>query len=333
MSLLLGHIVDALGGSLEGGATRDVVISRIAPLEVAGPGDLSFLSNPRYQQQLAASRAACVIVAPAMRDAALARGACIVADNPYVYFARATQLWRQRNAPAQRAGVHASAVVDPTAQVHPTATIGPLCVVERGAQVGAGTILKSRVTVGEDCTIGARCIVHAGVVIGADGFGFAPEQGQWVKIEQLGAVRIGDDVEIGANTCIDRGALQDTVIEDGVKLDNLIQIGHNCRIGAHSVIAGCVGIAGSAQVGRHCRIGGAAMILGHLSIADGVTISPGSMITRSIGKSGTYTALMPFQSHEDWLRTAANLRHLDSMAQRLKALEKEIAAIKAHGNE
>lgn len=149
MSLLLGHIVDALGGSLEGGATRDVVISRIAPLEVAGPGDLSFLSNPRYQQQLAASRAACVIVAPAMRDAALARGACIVADNPYVYFARATQLWRQRNAPAQCAGVHASAVVDPTAQVHPTATIGPLCVVERGAQVGAGTILKSRVTVGD----------------------------------------------------------------------------------------------------------------------------------------------------------------------------------------
>ena len=180
-SLLLGHIVDALGGSLEGGA-RETAIARIAPLEVAGPGDLSFLSNPRYQQQLAASRAACVIVAPAMRDAALARGACIVADNPYVYFARATQLWRQCNAPARPSGVHPSAVVDPTAQVHPSATIGPLCVVERGASIGSYSVLKSRVTVGEDCHVGARCIVHAGVVIGADGFGFAPENGQWVKI-------------------------------------------------------------------------------------------------------------------------------------------------------
>ena len=177
MSLLLGHIVDALGGSLEGGG-RDTAIARIAPLEDAGPGDLSFLSHPRYQSQLAASRAACVIVAPALRDVALARGACIVADNPYVYFARATQLWRQRNAPPRQAGVHASAVVDPTAQIHPTATIGPLCVIERGAQVGAGTELRSRVTVGEDCRIGARCIIHSGVVIGADGFGFAPENGQ-----------------------------------------------------------------------------------------------------------------------------------------------------------
>ncbi|CAN7342800.1 UDP-3-O-(3-hydroxymyristoyl)glucosamine N-acyltransferase [Acidovorax sp. Leaf78] len=327
MSLLLGHIVDALGGSLEGGAVADTTISRIAPLEVAGPGDLSFLSNPRYQQQLAASRAACVIVAPAMREVALARGPCIVADNPYVYFARATQLWRQHLAPAAVQGsVHASAVVDPTAQVHATATIGPLCVVERGARIGAGTVLKSRVTVGEDCHIGERCIVHAGVVIGADGFGFAPEKGQWVKIEQLGAVRIGDDVEIGANTCIDRGALQDTVIEDGVKLDNLIQVGHNVRIGKHSAMAGCVGVAGSATIGAHCTVGGGAIVLGHLELADNVHISAATVVTRSITRPGQYTGMFPIDDNARWEKNAATLKQLHSLRERIKALEQALKA-------
>ena len=321
-SLLLGHIVDALGGSLEGGA-RETAIARIAPLEVAGPGDLSFLSNPRYKQQLAASRAACVIVAPAMRDAALARGACIVADNPYVYFARATQLWRQCNAPARPSGVHPSAVVDPTAQVHPSATIGPLCVVEKGASIGADTVLKSRVTVGEGCHVGARCIVHAGVVIGADGFGFAPENGQWVKIEQLGAVRIGDDVEIGANTCIDRGALQDTVIEDGVKLDNLIQIAHNVRIGDHTIMAGCAGVAGSAQIGARCMIGGQAGISGHLSIADDVVVSAWTLVAKPITKPGVYTGNLPLQTHGDWVKNFSHLRHLDALAKRVRQLEQQ----------
>lgn len=326
MSLLLGDIVDALGGTLEGGA-RDVVISRIAPLEIAGPGDLSFLSNPRYQQQLAASRAACVIVAPALRDAALARGACIVADNPYVYFARATQLWRQQGpAAARQAGVHPSAVVDPSAQVHPSASIGPLCVVERGAVIGAATVLKSRVTVGEDCRIGERCIVHAGVVIGADGFGFAPEQGRWVKIEQLGAVRIGDDVEIGANTCIDRGALQDTVIEDGVKLDNLIQIGHNVRIGKHSAMAGCVGVAGSATVGAHCTVGGGAIVLGHLELADHVHISAATVVTRSLTQPGQYTGMFPIDDNARWEKNAATLKQLHSLRERIKALEQALKA-------
>ena len=324
-SLLLGHIVDALGGSLEGGA-RETAIARIAPLEVAGPGDLSFLSNPRYQQQLAASRAACVIVAPAMRDAALARGACIVADNPYVYFARATQLWRQCNTPARPSGVHPSAVVDPTAQLHPSATIGPLCVVERGASIGANTVLKSRVTVGEGCHVGARCIVHAGVVIGADGFGFAPENGQWVKIEQLGAVRIGDDVEIGANTCIDRGALQDTVIEDGVKLDNLIQIGHNVRIGKNSAMAGCVGVAGSATIGAHCTVGGGAIVLGHLELADNVHISAATVVTRSLTRPGQYTVMFPIDDNARWEKNAATLKQLHSLRERIKALELALKA-------
>ena len=325
MSLRLGHIVDALGGSLEGGAA-DTLITRIAPLEVAGPGDLSFLSNPRYQQQLAASRAACVIVAPALRDVALARGPCIVADNPYVYFARATQLWRAHTAPAPRGGVHPSAVVDPAAQVHPTATIGPLCVVERGARIGAGTVLKSRVTVGEDCRIGERCIVHAGVVIGADGFGFAPEKGQWVKIEQLGAVCIGDDVEIGANTCIDRGALQDTVIEDGVKLDNLIQVGHNVRIGKHSAMAGCVGIAGSATIGAHCTVGGGAIVLGHLELADHVHVSAATVVTRSISRPGQYTGMFPIDDNARWEKNAATLKQLYGLRERIKALEQALKA-------
>ena len=326
MSLLLGHIVDALGGSLEGGAARDAVISRIAPLEVAGPGDLSFLSNPRYQQQLAASRAACVIVAPAMREAALARGACIVADNPYVYFARATQLWRQHNAPAVQGGVHPSAVVDPSAHVDATATVGPLCVVERGAHIGAGTMLKSRVTVGEGCRIGARCILHSGVVIGADGFGFAPDRGQWVKIEQLGAVHIGDDVEIGANTCVDRGALLDTVIEDGVKLDNLIQVGHNVRIGKHSAMAGCVGIAGSATIGAHCTVGGGAIVLGHLELADNVHISAATVVTRSLTQPGQYTGMFPIDDNARWEKNAATLKQLHSLRERIKALEQALKA-------
>ena len=242
--LTLAQVVDALGGALHGDPQQEV--TGLAPLESAQPAHISFLSNAKYQSQLLGSQAGCVIVAPALASLAQQRGACIVADNPYLYFARLTRLWRSRQRPERLMGIHPSAVVDATASVDPTAYVGPLCVVERGAQIGALTVLRARITVGEDCTIGARCIVHSGVVIGADGFGFAADAGQWIKIEQLGAVRIGDDVEIGANTCIDRGALHDTVIEDGVKLDNLIQIGHNVHIGPHTAMAGCVGVAGSA---------------------------------------------------------------------------------------
>jgi len=264
--LHLGAIVDALGGRLEGGDPQ-TLIERIAPLDTAGGADLSFLNNPRYAAQLAASKAACVIVAPLLRAQALARGACIVTDDPYAYFARATQLWARAHGLLAEPGIHPSAVVHSEAQVDVSASIGPLCVVERGALIGAHTVLKSRVTLGARCRVGARCIVHAGVSIGADGFGFTPEAGSWVKIEQLGAVTIGDDVEIGANTCIDRGALDDTVIEDGVKLDNLIQIAHNVHIGHHTAIARCTAIAGSTRIGARCTIAGAASIVGHLTIA------------------------------------------------------------------
>ena len=318
----LGSIVEALGGELHGDAAQQ--IEALASLESATPADLSFLSNPRYQKQLAASRAACVIVAPAMRDAAVARGACIVAEQPYLYFARVTQLWRQAHRPVAQGGVHPSAVVDPQAQVHPTATIGPLCVVERGARIGAGTVLKSRVTVGEDCQIGERCIVHSGAVIGADGFGFAPNAGAWEKIEQLGAVRIGNDVEIGANTCIDRGALADTVLEDGVKLDNLVQIGHNVHVGAHTAMAGCVGVAGSATIGAHCTVGGGAIVLGHLTLADHVNISAATVVTRSISKPGHYTGMFPIDDNASWEKNAVTLKQLYGMRERLRALEKAL---------
>jgi UDP-3-O-[3-hydroxymyristoyl] glucosamine N-acyltransferase len=272
---------------------------------------------------LASSKAACVVVAPAMQDAASTRGSCIVTPDPYLYFARLTQLWkRQRPRPAGPA-IHPSAVVDPEAVIDPTARIGALCVVERGARIGAGTELKPRVTVGENCVVGERCILQPGVVIGADGFGFAPNAGAWEKIEQLGAVRIGNDVEVGANTCIDRGALTDTVIEDGVKLDNLIQIGHNVRIGRHTAVAGCVGIAGSANIGEHCTIGGGAGILGHLTIGDHVHISALSNVTRSITRPGQYTGFFPIDDNAAWEKNAATLKQLHGLRERLKALEKK----------
>lgn len=324
MQLTLGAIVESLGGELVGDPQRTV--SGLAPLERANAEQLSFLSHPKYQSQLATSGAACVVVAPAMRALASARGACIVTDQPYLYFARLTQLWqrhRRARAPAEPA-VHASAVIHPTAVIHPSARIGPLCVVEAGARIGAETVLKSRVTVGEDCVIGQRCIVHAGVVIGADGFGFAPHGDGWEKIEQLGAVRIGDDVEIGANTCIDRGALDDTVIEDGVKLDNLIQIGHNVRVGKHTAMAGCVGVAGSATIGARCTIGGGAIVLGHLTVADQVHISAATVVTRSIRKAGHYTGMFPIDDNAVWEKNAASLKQLHSLRERIRTLEQTI---------
>ncbi|WP_295371519.1 UDP-3-O-(3-hydroxymyristoyl)glucosamine N-acyltransferase [uncultured Pseudacidovorax sp.] len=324
MSLLLGEIVAALGGELLGDAA--MVVERLAPLAAAGPAAISFLSHPRYRKELLASRAGCVIVAPSMRDEAMARGACLVVDDPYLYFARLTQLWKARHSPAQPPGIHPSAVVDAGAHVDAMAVIGPLCVIERGARIGAGTVLKSRVTVSEDCVIGDRCLLHPGVVVGADGFGLAPHEGAWVKIEQLGAVRIGNDVEIGANTCIDRGALEDTVLEDGVKLDNLIQIGHNVRVGRNTAMAGCVGVAGSADIGAQCTIGGGAVVLGHLKLADGVHVSAATVVTRSILKPGQYTGVFPIDDNAAWERNAATLRHLHQLRERLRALEKQAAS-------
>ena len=339
----LGDLSRHLSGELIGDA--ELTVSRIGPLESADAQTISFLSNPRYQPQLAASQAGCVIVGPAMREAATARGAAIVCADPYFAFAKLTQWWAAQNRRAPVLGVHASAVVEEGARVHPGASIGALAFVAAGAEVAAGAVvgaqchvgpdaavgegtwLKPRVVLSEACRIGARGIVHSGAVIGADGFGFAParfeDDAWWEKIEQLGGVRIGDDVEIGANTCIDRGALEDTVLEDGVKLDNLVQIGHNVRIGAHSAFAGCVGVAGSARIGRHCTAGGGAIILGHLEICDHVHITAATVISRSIHKPGQYSGMFPFDDNASWEKNAATLRQLHTLRERLRALEKK----------
>jgi UDP-3-O-[3-hydroxymyristoyl] glucosamine N-acyltransferase len=328
-----------LGGELLGDA--DCVISRIGSLQGADAATVSFLSNPRYASQLAESAAGCVLVAPAMREAVAQRRCAIVCADPYLAFARLTQWWAARTRKRPMPGIHPSAVVDAAAKVHPTASIGPLAVIGARARIGAGavigahgvigddadvgdaTVLHARVTIGERCRVGARGILHSGVVVGADGFGFAPDQGRWEKIEQLGAVRIGDDVEIGANSCVDRGALEDTVLEQGVKLDNLVQIAHNVHVGAHTAMAGCVGVAGSARIGRHCTVGGGAIVLGHLELVDHVHISAATVVTRSILKPGQYSGVFPFDDNASWEKNAATLRQLHALRDRLRALEKK----------
>lgn len=337
MQARLSELVSALGGELLGDGS--LVVDAIAPLERAGATHISFLAQARLLPQLQRSQAGCVIVRPEHREVAAARGAAIVAADPYLYFARLTQWWAARTRAAVVPGIHASAVIEAGAVVHATASVGPLAFVGAGAHIGAGAVIGAQAFVGAQaevgegtrlaprvvferaCRIGARGLVQAGAVIGGDGFGFAAQAGQWVKIEQLGAVWIGDDVEIGANTCIDRGALDDTVIEDGVKLDNLIQIGHNCRIGAHTAMAGCTGVAGSTHIGRHCTAGGSAMILGHLEIADHVHISAATVVSRSIRKPGVYSGFFPIDDNATWEKNAATLKQLHSLRDRIRALE------------
>ena len=343
-SFKLSDIVADLGGELV--AQEGLCVSRLSPLDGADERCLSFLSNPRYAAQLKGSQAACVIVSPAHRELALARGAAIISPDPYLYFARLTQWWARHTRSVQPLGVHPSAVVDPTAQLADKVHVGALAVIEAGAVllegasvgaqsfvgqravIGRMTRLAPRVVVGEDCQIGSHCILHSGVVIGADGFGFAPRKSEsgnpgWEKIEQLGAVRIGDHVEIGANTCIDRGALEDTVIETGVKLDNLIQIGHNVHIGPHTAMAGCVGVAGSAVIGAHCTVGGGAVVLGHLKLADNVHISAASVVMRSLLQPGQYSGVFPIDDNASWEKNAATLKQLHALRDRVRALEKK----------
>lgn len=334
----LGELAAQLGVELIGDPAR--IISRISPLESATPDAISFLSNPRYLSQLAESQAGCVITAPAHRDAAAQRGDALIAADPYLCFARLTQLWAAHVREAVAAIVHPSAVVHPLAQLGRDVSVGALAVIEQdavigdgavigaqcfvgaGASVGTQTRLHPQAVLGAGCHIGARGIVHSGAVIGADGFGFAPNAGRWEKIEQLGGVHIGDDVEIGANTCIDRGALGDTVIEDGVKLDNLVQIAHNVHVGAHTAMAGTAAVAGSARIGAHCTLAGGAGVSGHVTIADHVHIGPRSSATRSILKPGLYTGLFPIDDNASWEKNAATLRHLHELRDRIRALEK-----------
>ena len=344
MSLTLGELAGKIGGDLQQG-DPDCRISAVATLQNAQPGDLSFLANPGYRKYLQATRASAVILKQA--DAADCPTAVIVSPNPYASYARAAALIVP--AARSRQGVHPTAVLDTDCVVNENAWIGANCIVEKdavvhaGAQlaggcfVGAGSIigadsrLAANVVICHAVTIGERVNIAAGAVIGSDGFGLANENGRWLNVPQLGSVRIGDDVEIGANTTIDRGALDDTVLEEGVRLDNQIQIAHNVHIGAHTAIAGCVGISGSAKIGKHCMIGGGSGIVGHLEIADRVVITGMTMVTKSISRPGVYSSGVPAQENDAWNKTSARMRQLDKLARRIGKLERTLAAdIKTH---
>ena len=332
-SYKLGEIVGQFGGELIG--DPGIRVTQVATLESAREADITFVAQSRFLAKLGRTRAGAVILGTDARDAT--RLPRIICSNPYAYFARVSTLL---NPPPQaRRGVHRTATVERSARVAKSASIGAGsvigkrahiaeraeigagCYVGDGTTIGVDTRLHANVSVYHECRIGARCIVHSGAVIGADGFGIAREDGVWKKIPQIGRVIIGDDVEIGANTTIDRGALDDTVIADGVKLDNQIQIAHNVKIGAHTAIAACVGIAGSATIGSNCSLGGASMIYGHITLADNVNISAGTLIMKSLDQPGTYTGVYPFTSHQRWLRNAAHLRQLDQLVERVRAIE------------
>jgi len=341
MAATLTELVARFGGELVGDGARQV--QQVAPLDRATPDEIGFVSQSKYFPQLDTTRAGAVILPIDARDATdLPR---ILTPNPYLYFARVSALLNPP--PRPPAGIHPAATVAPDVQLAADAciaagavigagarigartVIGPNCVVGEGAVIGADCLLHASVTVYHRCEIGDRAILHSGCIIGADGFGFAPNEGAWEKIPQIGRVLIGDDVEVGANTTIDRGALEDTIIENGVKLDNQIQVAHNVVIGAHTAIAACTGIAGSAKIGRHCTIGGAAMIFGHIEIADGTRISTNTLITKSLPKAGTYTSALPFSEHEVWQRNAVHMRNLDKLVNRVKDLEKKLKELES----
>ena len=328
------QIAEHVGLELRGdGGVR---IDGVASLDAAGPSQVSFLANHRYLSSLAGTGAGVVILRP--DHAGDYAGTALLAPDPYVAYARAAALFELRE--ATDPGIHPSAVVDPAAEVDPGAHVGPLvsvgprtkvargaiigpgCVIGEDCEIGAGTELVARVTLVRRVRIGARTLIHPGAVLGADGFGLAMDEGQWIKVPQLGGVRIGDDCEIGATTTIDRGAIDDTVLEDNVRLDNLIQIAHNVHVGAHTAMAGCVGIAGSTRIGRYCMFAGAAGAAGHLEICDNVTVTAMSMVTHSITEPGEYSSGLPAMPARDWRRSAVRLRQLDALARRVTAIEK-----------
>lgn len=337
MAHRLAELAEHVGARLVG--DPEVRIEDVCTLPHGRPGCIAFLANPRYRRYLATTRASAILVREA--DVEAARGHhLLVVDDPYLAHARIARLLHPPVHPA--GGRHPTAVVHETAEIDPSAWIGPHVVVEADVRIGprcqihAGCYLGEGVTVGEESClhphvtvlhgvrIGRRCILHPGAVIGSDGFGLAREGERWIKVPQLGSVRIGDDVEVGANTTIDRGAIEDTVIEDGVKLDNQIQVAHNVRIGAHTAIAGCAGISGSADIGRHCMLGGGVGVVGHLSIADGCVVTGMSMVTHDLREPGVYSSGLPALPNDKWNRIAARLRHLDELARRLQRLERRL---------
>lgn len=331
----LNDIVATLGGELRG---ADATVMRLAPLAQAAAGDISFLSNPKFKNQALLATATALIVSPPMAAEFPPERSLIVADDPYLYFARVARLFHPQ--PQPRGLRHPSAVIDPTAQIAPDCDIGAqvvigagvvlgpgcriqaACVIGDRCVLGVGCVLHAQVTLYAGCRLGARVEIHSGSVIGSDGFGNAWDHvaKAWYKIPQLGGVDIGDDVEIGANTTIDRGALSDTVIGAGVRIDNLVQVAHNVRIGAHTAIAACVGIAGSTEIGAYCIIGGAAMLVGHIQVADHTVIGGGTLVSHSIREAGHYASSYPLQTHKEWVRNAVHVRHLHDWHKTLKRL-------------
>jgi UDP-3-O-[3-hydroxymyristoyl] glucosamine N-acyltransferase len=332
----LGELAELAGAQVRGEA--GLLLRGVATLAGAGPDQIGFLANPKYREQLETTRAAAVVLTAA--DAEIWKGNALISANPYLSFARIAECFAPEDVAVP--GIHPGATVHPGAKISPDAAIEAGCVIEAGAVIGARVRLGANCTVGTDAVIaddsrlhanvvicrgveiGRRCLLHPGVVIGADGFGQARDGERWRKVPQLGGVRIGDDVEIGANTTVDRGALEDTVIESGVRLDNQIQVAHNVRIGANTAIAGCTAIAGSVTIGRRCMIAGGVGIAGHLEIADDVTVLAMTLVTHSIREKGVYAGSHPIEDVRSWRKNNARLRQLDELARKVKRLEQQL---------
>ena len=328
-------LAERFGLTVHGDADRP--IDGVATLARAGTTQVAFLANPRYRSQLAASGAGAVVMRE--DDAADHAGTALIAKDPYAAFAKISALFDHR--PVLAPGIHPSAAIDPAATVSPDAHVGPFVSIGPGSRVEAGATIGPGCVIGEDCVVGEGCelvarvtlvrrvrlgkrvLIHPGAVLGADGFGLAMEHGRWLKVPQLGGVVVGDDGEIGANTTIDRGALDDTVLEEDVRLDNQIQIGHNVRIGAHTAMAGCSAVAGSATIGRYCLIGGGAGILGHLEVCDRVVVTAMSLVTSTIREPGEYSSGTPLMDNRSWRKSAARFKQLDALARQVGGRNQE----------
>ncbi|QXI19674.1 UDP-3-O-(3-hydroxymyristoyl)glucosamine N-acyltransferase [Pseudomonas hamedanensis] len=344
VTIKLGQLAEYLGATLRGDPEKQ--ITGLATLQEAGPAQLSFLANPQYRKYLAGSQAAALLLKDA--DAEGFAGNALVVPDPYLAYARLSHLFDPK--PKAAAGIHSTAVIAADAVVDPSASIGPFVVIEAGARIGAnvtlgahcvvgarseigeGGWLAPRVTLYHDVRIGKRVVIQSGAVLGGEGFGFANEKGVWQKIAQIGGVTIGDDVEIGVNTAIDRGALADTVIGNGVKLDNQIQIAHNVQVGDHTAMAACVGISGSTKIGKHCMLAGGVGLVGHIEICDNVFLTGMTMVTHSITEPGAYSSGTAMQPAAEWRKSAARIRQLDDIARRLKQLEKRVGEVTPDGN-
>lgn len=337
MKYTLGELAAKTGSSLNNESHADLVITAIAPVQSAESGHISFIANPKYKKHLDGCQASAMILHQQLADEF--QGAALISHNPYATYARIAALFSPDYMPA--AQIHPRAIVDDNVVIGEGCYIGPNTVIEAGSvignncyiaagvyigrhsHVGNGSRLNANVSIYSGCTIGERAIIHSGAVIGADGFGFAQDQGEWIKVPQTGGVLIGNDVEIGASTTIDRGAIENTIISDGVKLDNQIQIAHNVKIGAHTAIAGCSGVAGSTIIGKHCTIAGMCTIVGHIELADDVHVTAMSLITKSINKAGSYSSGTGFEETANWRKNSVRFRQLDSISRRLQQLEKK----------